>query len=513
MDSATLNAAIDSLFNPNTGAWAAAVLLIAAALWQRCPDAHRILRNTLYFIVFSFLGLKLSDPSALAIGGDNASVIHAAFILCIGAAIIRLLGLFVFRILLAALGMHPPSILEQILVVVAYFIWAMLELHAAGVPLGEIITTSAIATAVLAFAMQDTLGNILGGLALQWDHSLKVGDWVHVGTVEGKIVDIKWRAISVETRDWETVVIPNSVMMKNQFTVLGEKIDQPRQWRRKAWFSVDYSTNPDRVITLTQGAVRDAAIPLVATSPEPKCVLMDIEGSIAKYAMVYWLTDPAVDAPTGSNIRQHILTALQRESLRLGMPKQHFYLTNRDESYREQKQEAALQHAIDAMSQVDLFHSLSGPELESLCHSLENRPYAEHDVIFRQGDIDSRLYVITAGRVAVYICDESGKENYAFSLGPGEFFGETGLMTGEPRAATVRAESMMDCYTLGKEAFEQLLSSREAIIEDISQVMASRNSSLHQARETINQTLSNQAPTHSAHDLLAKARRFLTLAD
>ena len=35
----------------------------------------------------------------------------------------------------------------------------MLELHAAGVPLGEIITTSVIATAVLAFAMQDTLGN------------------------------------------------------------------------------------------------------------------------------------------------------------------------------------------------------------------------------------------------------------------------------------------------------------------------------------------------------------------
>ena len=64
------------------------------------------------FILVSFIGLKLTDPDTIALGGGNASIIHAVFVLLIGAAVIRLLGLFTFRILLDSLGIHPPRILE-----------------------------------------------------------------------------------------------------------------------------------------------------------------------------------------------------------------------------------------------------------------------------------------------------------------------------------------------------------------------------------------------------------------
>ena len=62
-----------------------------------------------------------------------------------------------------------------------------------GVEPGSLVTTSAILTATAAFAMQETLGNVLGGIVLQLDHSLNVGDWAKVDDVSGKVVEIRWR--------------------------------------------------------------------------------------------------------------------------------------------------------------------------------------------------------------------------------------------------------------------------------------------------------------------------------
>ncbi len=50
----------------------------------------------------------------------------------------------------------------------------------AGVDLSSLVTTSAVITAIIAFSMQDTLGNVLGGLFLELDDSLSIGDWVRI---------------------------------------------------------------------------------------------------------------------------------------------------------------------------------------------------------------------------------------------------------------------------------------------------------------------------------------------
>ena len=504
--------ALALVFNLQSVTWAAAILLLAAMLWRRCPDARRIVRNTLYFLAASYITLKLSDPATFALGGTSASIVHAIAMLCMGAAIIRLLGLFIFRILLAAIGVSPPSILEQILVVIAYFAWAMVELHVAGVPLGEIITTSAIATAVLAFAMQDTLGNILGGLALQWDHSLKVGDWIQVADVEGKIVDIKWRAISLETRNWETVVIPNGMMMKNQFKVLGERTGESVKWRRWIWFNVDYSVAPDRVIALAESAVLLAEIPGMALEPAPNCLLMDIDHSSARYALRYWLTDLAKDDPTDSLVRQHIYAALNRQDIRLAMPRQHFYVTNRDESYLENKREARFEQRLEALGHIDLFSTLNQVEQLQLARSLEYRPYAQGDFIFRLGELDHFLYIINSGRADVFVGDDKGNDAYAFSLEQGEIFGEIGLLTGEPRGATVKASSPLECYVLGKEDISDLLTNRPEIVDEMSQIMVSRQSALQKARAEMAHIEEQHTAQHGVHELAARVKHFLGIS-
>ena len=122
----------------------------------------------------------------------------------------------------------------------------------AGVDLASLVTTSAILTAVIAFAMQDTLGNVLAGLAIQLDNSVQVGDWVRVENLAGRVRDIRWRSTLLETRDWETVVIPNSMLMKSRVAILGRREGTPSQWRRILEFMVDPGVPPARVIAIAR---------------------------------------------------------------------------------------------------------------------------------------------------------------------------------------------------------------------------------------------------------------------
>src|SRR5690606_10443581 len=108
--------------------------------------------------------------------------------------------------------------------------------------------TSAVLTAVIGLSLQDTLGNLLGGLALQLDSSIQVGDWVKLGDVSGRVSEIRWRYTAIETRNWETVVVPNSIVMRSQVTVLGRRRGSPLQWRRWVHFQVDFRTPPNDVI-------------------------------------------------------------------------------------------------------------------------------------------------------------------------------------------------------------------------------------------------------------------------
>jgi small-conductance mechanosensitive channel len=181
-----------------------------------------------------------------------ASVVHTIFRIVAAIALIRLIGFALFRLLLPLMGRALPRIVEDVVILVLYVIYGFVQLRGAGVDLSSIVTTSAILTAVIAFAMQDTLGNLLGGLAIQIDNTIQVGDWVAVDGLQGQVRDIRWRSTLIETRNWETVVIPNSQIMKGRVHVLGKREGRPLQWRRNLRFMVDPRVPPARVIATVE---------------------------------------------------------------------------------------------------------------------------------------------------------------------------------------------------------------------------------------------------------------------
>jgi CRP-like cAMP-binding protein len=93
----------------------------------------------------------------------------------------------------------------------------------------------------------------------------------------------------------------------------------------------------------------------------------------------------------------------------------------------------------------------------------------------------------------------------------GSFFGEMGLLTGEPRTATVIAATDLVAYRLDKSAFENIIHARPAIAEEIAQTMAERRVGLESARQDLDEAAHQAEMARHQGEVLAKIRDFFRL--
>jgi CRP-like cAMP-binding protein/small-conductance mechanosensitive channel len=490
------------------------VLCIAALLHLYRREDRPSLLNTLGFFLVCTLGQFFSGVLQVLEFSRAATVLNEVFLIGAGIAVIRLWGLLVFRILLPLVKLSPPRIAEDFFVIIAYIAWGMIRLRYAGLELGGILATSAMITAVVAFAMQDTLGNILGGLALQLDNSIDIGDWIKVDDLTGRVVDIRWRSTLIETRNWETVVIPNSQLMKSKFLVLGRRTDQPVQWRRWVWFNVGMTVSPTRVISAVEGSILETDIPNVAKNPAPSCVLMDMDiKGYARYALRYWLTDLAVDDPTDAALRWHILTALHRADIQLAVEESSVHVTKENEKYEEAVHQREISLRIKTLRKVELFGQMTDDELRKIAERLRYSPFARGNVITKQGDDRSHwLYIIVSGYAEVYLEMPDGGRRVLSTLQQGHFFGEMGLMTGAPRAASVVAKTDVECYRLDKDVFEEIIHERPSIADEITHLLVNRQAELDSAKLDINRAVIQKDDSQRHNEILSTIKRFFSLS-
>ncbi|MCK6537893.1 MAG: mechanosensitive ion channel family protein [Polyangiaceae bacterium] len=420
-------------------------------------------------------------------------------------------GAILFTVLLPRLRLRVPRILQDVVIGAAAIVAVFTVASRSGVNLSGLIATSAVLTAVIGLSLQDTLGNILSGLALQTDDSIHVGDWVKIGDVSGRVVEIRWRYTAVETRNWETVIFPNALLVKGQVTVLGRRQGQPTQWRRWVWFNVDFRFPPSDVIAAVTDALRSAPIDHVAADPAPNCILMDFHESYGRYAVRYWLTDLAADDPTDSAVRTRIYFALKRADLPLSIPAHAIFVTEQTAELKQQKSSAEQDRRLQMLSGIGMFAKLSAEEREALAGSLRYAPFAAGETMTRQGAEAHWLYIIASGETSVRVDIESEGQKEVARLRAGDFFGERSLLTGEPRSATIVALTRVECWRLDRAAFQELLSRRPEIAEEVAEVLAARQTELERARENLSAEAATRLAAQTKTDLVDKIRRFFRI--
>ena len=132
-----------------------------------------------------------------------------------------------------------------------------------------------------------------------------------------------------------------------------------------------------------------------------------------------------------------------------------------------------LRHAYDDWL-ARAFPRLSKPLLTATSSRAESLQFAAGDAVVRQGDPADRFYIITQGEVTVTRQDKAGREVQVATLGPGQFFGEIGLLADSPRNATVAARTPIEVLALDRETFRRVAESSEGTAEDLAKVARER---------------------------------------
>ena len=472
------------------------------------PLDRAAIRNALIVLGLCALA-EVGEAVTSSMGASAAAGVAANIaVALVGMVLIRLATLFVFRVVLPAIRSAPARIVEDLATAALYVGWGFAWLRLSGVDPASLFATSAVVTAVLAFSMQETLGNVLGGVMLQLDRSLAVGDWVRIDDVSGQVTEVRWRHTAVETRNGETMVVPNGWLMKNRFTVLASRHDPAKPWRRWIRLNIELDASPGKVCAILEEAVHNAAIPNVALDPPPSAVLTEIGPRTGAYALRYWIHDRAPDDGTDSIVRQHIVAALVRSGIKLSVAYQEQLEVKDDKEHREAERNQERARRLEALARVDLFAPLSVVECESLADHLVYAPFVAGDVITRQGAVAHWLYLIISGRAEIWYESPQGR-TLVNVLQAGDVAGEMGLMTGEPRRATVVALTDVVCYRLDKEGFATVIAARPDIARQISQILATREVQLQGRREAAKAL---EPVVH--HDaILTRIRSFFGLED
>jgi peroxiredoxin 2/4 len=121
-----------------------------------------------------------------------------------------------------------------------------------------------------------------------------------------------------------------------------------------------------------------------------------------------------------------------------------------------------------------VFPDLAGPDLESLAETAEKLWYSDRVSIVAEGEDANRFYVIVKGEVAVTRRTPEGEEIELATLGPGQFFGEVGILAETRRTATVRAVGKVELLALSWKEFQETLERSDRTNREFSEIVEER---------------------------------------
>ena len=494
-------------------------ILVLSVMFRVVPLApRRRLRRSWLLLALYGVALAISlGFASVGLGPAERGFQIAAEMLEI-LLVINLAALTFFDLLLFVVKWDYPDIVHDLAVGAAYLVAVGWVMHRSGVDITSIVATSAVVTAVIGLSLQATLGNVVGGLALQVDDSISEGDWIELeNKVQGQVKQVRWRHTVLETRDWDTLIVPNSQLLAQTIKVLGKRAGQPSQHRIWIYFGVDFRFPPGTVIQVVNDALQAAPITSVASDPKPHCICCDFakdhRESYAHYAVRYWVTDLASDDPVSSSVRERIYTALRRAQIPMALPASTVFVSHDDPEHAERKHSRDRAFRLKALESTDLFARLSAEEKERLADLVRLTPFSAGEIVTRQGAKAHWLYLLTKGEVEVRVTGGGGIDQRVATLKAPAFFGEMALMTGEPREATVVAMSEVDCLRLDKQDFQGILEHRPEMAQEISTVLAQRRIELLAVRDNLDAEAKKRQMISERGRILASIRNFFGLSE
>jgi len=163
----------------------------------------------------------------------------------------------------------------------------LITLSTVGIDLSALALFSGAVGVGIGFGLQKIVSNLVSGIILLADKSIKPGDVISVGDQFGWVTNMGARYISVDTRDGREILIPNEDFVTQQ--VVNWSYSNYKMML-KATFGVSYDSNPHKVREIAVAAA--LKVPRVIKEPMPVCYFEEFGDSSLNFSLRYWIADP-----------------------------------------------------------------------------------------------------------------------------------------------------------------------------------------------------------------------------
>jgi small-conductance mechanosensitive channel/CRP-like cAMP-binding protein len=469
----------------------AGAVLLLTALAVRGFTSNRVVRNRLQLTLWLAVALLLLDAALRWAAVSPGVRPHLESI----ARLLFVLGVVHTVVLLAVNPLRAdrmperfPTIVQDALVIGIFLVLATLVLDE------KFLTTSAVGAVVIGFALQDTLGNMFSGLAIQVEKPFRVGHWIRIGDWEGAVAEVTWRATKLRTKQGNLVVVPNSELSKQAITNYSEPAAPTRLF---VDVGASYSNPPNQVKDAIHGVLRHER--LVLASPPPEVWLLHFADSAITYRAEFWIADFPMDDIVRDRVRTSIYYEFQRRRIEIPFPIQVQY-TREEVTEPEDRRIERLERLLLTAAP---FAPLSDDDRRELARMASEHGFGAGEAIVREGEPGASAFVVSGGSVRVTIGTEQREVS---RIAAGGYFGEMSLLTGDPRSATVSAETDCRVVEITADDFRRVVLDNPAILDVISTEVARRRAELAAARSAAARSAIAPEPAAS---LLSRVRRFL----
>ena len=278
--------------------------LILDRLWSRAIAALAWAFAALHIVGVLAPALDFLDSFGMSVGNVRLTVLSLLKALIVLVVMLKAgnwLAGFLENKLNKVEGLTPSAnvLLSKTIKITTLTIVILVALNSVGIDLTALAVFSGAVGVGIGFGLQKVVANLISGIILLVDKSIKPGDVIQVGDVYGWITSLRGRYISVATRDGKEYLIPNEDLITQQ--VVNWSFSN-RQVRLKVPVGISYKADPHQAIGLIIQAASSKS--RVLADPGPICNLVGFGDNSVDLELRFWIEDPQNGL---ANIRSEVL--------------------------------------------------------------------------------------------------------------------------------------------------------------------------------------------------------------
>ncbi|MBQ7501387.1 mechanosensitive ion channel family protein [bacterium] len=208
------------------------------------------------------------------------------------------------------------KLIQDITRLAVYLLLATIILTTAfNINLSSLLVGSTALSVILGFALQDTMGNLVAGVLINFAKPYKIGDYIDIGGLAGTVEKLDWRSTVLKPISGERNILPNSTVAKSN--IKNFSFPTARQ-ARSVEVGAGYEHSPDLVRRVIMQALR--SVKEVMFEPAPKILLTEFADSSINYKVVFWVDDFSTGVVAESKVRESIWYNFSREKINIPFP-------------------------------------------------------------------------------------------------------------------------------------------------------------------------------------------------